>query len=59
MITQCEAEQLTGLKLGGISALALLNRRFRVFLDAAYRHWRRFSSALACAASTWGGEPRN
>lgn len=28
-----EAEQLTGLQVGGISALALLNRGFDVFLD--------------------------
>jgi len=33
MATQNEAEKLTGLKVGGISALALLNRPFNVFLD--------------------------
>ena len=33
MAPQREAEQLTGLKVGGISALALLNRGFDVFLD--------------------------
>ena len=33
MATQREAEQLTGLQVGGISALALLNRRFEQFLD--------------------------
>jgi Cys-tRNA(Pro)/Cys-tRNA(Cys) deacylase len=31
--TEKEAEQLTGLKVGGISALALLNRGFEVLLD--------------------------
>mgnify|MGYP002636261678 CR=1 FL=1 len=31
--TQAEAEQLTGLQTGGISALALMNKRFRFFLD--------------------------
>lgn len=33
MATQKEAEQLTGLQVGGISALALLNRGFDVCLD--------------------------
>lgn len=31
--TQREAEALTGLQTGGISALALINRGFQVFLD--------------------------
>ncbi|MHB0859197.1 MAG: Cys-tRNA(Pro) deacylase [Anaerolineae bacterium] len=35
MATQREAESLTGLLVGGISALALLNKGFRVFLDAS------------------------
>jgi len=35
MATQREAEQLTGLQVGGISALALLNRGFQVVLDAS------------------------
>lgn len=35
MATQREAEQLTGLQVGGISALALLNRGFAVYLDAS------------------------
>ena len=33
MATQAEAERWTGLKVGGISALALLNRGFPVYLD--------------------------
>ena len=33
MATQREAEQLTGLQVGGISALALLNRGFAIYLD--------------------------
>jgi len=33
MATQREAESLTGLQVGGISALALVNRGFDVFLD--------------------------
>ncbi len=35
MATQREAEALTGLQVGGISALALLNRGFDVHLDAS------------------------
>ena len=34
MATQREAESLTGLQVGGISALALLNKGFKVYLDA-------------------------
>ncbi len=33
--TQKEAEQLTGLQAGGISALALLNKGFQVLLDGS------------------------
>ncbi len=33
MAAHVEAEKLTGLKVGGISALALLNRPFDVYLD--------------------------
>ncbi len=33
MATQREAESLTGLQVGGISALALLNRGFEILLD--------------------------
>ena len=33
MASHAEAERLTGLKVGGISALALLNRGFEVLLD--------------------------
>ena len=35
MATQREAEQLTGLQVGGISALALLNHGFEMCLDAS------------------------
>lgn len=34
MALQRDAEQLTGLKVGGISPLALLGKRFDVYLDA-------------------------
>ncbi len=35
MASQREAESLTGLKVGGISALALLGKPFAVYLDAS------------------------
>ena len=35
MATQREAESLTGLRVGGISALALVNRGFEVCIDAS------------------------
>lgn len=37
MATHDEAEQLTGLQVGGISALALLNRGFQCYLDQSAR----------------------
>jgi Cys-tRNA(Pro)/Cys-tRNA(Cys) deacylase len=33
MATRREAEELTGLQVGGISALALLDRGFQVYID--------------------------
>ncbi len=35
MASHTEAEKLTGLKVGGISALALLNKGFAVYIDRA------------------------
>jgi Cys-tRNA(Pro)/Cys-tRNA(Cys) deacylase len=41
MATQKEAESLTGLLVGGIGALALLNRGFEIWIDpAAQAHER-------------------
>jgi Cys-tRNA(Pro)/Cys-tRNA(Cys) deacylase len=37
MATQRDAEALTGLQVGGISALALVNRGFAVYLDVSAR----------------------
>jgi len=37
LATESEAEQWTGLQAGGISPLALLNKGFRVVLDASAR----------------------
>jgi len=34
-----QAEQLTGLKVGGISALALLQKGFAVYIDASAGQW--------------------
>lgn len=39
MATQVEAEALTGLQVGGISALALLNKGFKVVLDESSKHY--------------------
>jgi len=36
-----EAEQLTGLKVGGISPLALLNKRFVMLIDATARRYEQ------------------
>lgn len=38
MVSQREAERLTGLKVGGISPLALLDKPFEVYLDASGAH---------------------
>ncbi len=46
MASQKEAEALTGLKVGGIGALALLNKGFELWLDsAAMSHERIFVNA--------------
>jgi Cys-tRNA(Pro)/Cys-tRNA(Cys) deacylase len=39
MATHSEAEELTGLQVGGISALALLHRPFAIYLDTAARDY--------------------
>ena len=41
MATQKEAESLTGLLVGGIGALALLNRGFEIWIDGAARAHER------------------
>jgi Cys-tRNA(Pro)/Cys-tRNA(Cys) deacylase len=41
MATQKEAESLTGLLVGGIGALALLNRGFEIWIDPAARVHKR------------------
>jgi Cys-tRNA(Pro)/Cys-tRNA(Cys) deacylase len=43
MATQREAESLTGLLVGGISALALLNKGFRVYLDTAANDYEQIA----------------
>ena len=41
MASHRQAESLTGLQVGGISALALLHKTFRVFLDASAERFER------------------
>ncbi len=41
MASHKEAEQLTGLKVGGISSLALMQRGWRIFLDSSARNYER------------------
>lgn len=41
MASHHEAEELTGLEVGGISALALLNRGFTVYLDKSAQAYER------------------
>lgn len=48
MATHAEAERLTGLQVGGISALALIDRRWPVYLDEAAAG---FASVLVSAGA--------
>lgn len=41
MATHAQAEQITGLQVGGISALALVNRGFSVYLDEIAREFEQ------------------
>lgn len=41
MATHVQAERETGLQVGGISALALLNQGFQVYLDESARHFEQ------------------
>ena len=41
MATHDEAEALTGLQVGGISALALLNKGFDIYLDQPALDWEQ------------------
>ena len=41
MATHAQAEKMTGLQVGGISALALLNRGFAVYLDEIARQYEQ------------------
>ncbi|MCP4167083.1 MAG: aminoacyl-tRNA deacylase [Chloroflexi bacterium] len=43
MASQADAERWTGLKKGGISALALVNRGFKVFLNRSAYDFDRFA----------------
>lgn len=50
MATHAEAERLTGLQTGGISALALINKGFDVYLDDRATHYE----AVAVSAGQRG-----
>ena len=39
LLTEREAEQLTGLQAGGISPLALINKGFQVVIDTSAKHF--------------------
>jgi len=43
MASQADAERRTGLQKGGISALALVNKGFRVYLDASARDFEQIA----------------
>lgn len=43
MATQADAERLTGLQKGGISALALINKGFRVLLDHSAQEYSQIA----------------
>jgi Cys-tRNA(Pro)/Cys-tRNA(Cys) deacylase len=43
MAYHCDAEALTGLQVGGISALALLNKGFEICIDQAARQLDRIA----------------
>ena len=43
MASQADAERWTGLQKGGISALALINRGFRVYLDGGAQRFDRIA----------------
>jgi Cys-tRNA(Pro)/Cys-tRNA(Cys) deacylase len=43
MATHRDAETLTGLQVGGISALALLNKGFEIYIDQAAQHLERIT----------------
>lgn len=48
MATYKEAESLTGLQVGGISALALLNQSFEVYIDRAATKLKRVLVSAGC-----------
>ena len=54
MATYREAESLTGLEVGGISPLALLNRGFDVYIDRAATKLRRVLVSAGCRGINLG-----
>ncbi len=54
MASYKEAESLTGLQVGGISALALLNRGFDVYIDRAATKLKRVLVSAGCRGINLG-----
>ena len=54
MATYKEAESLTGLEVGGISALALLNQGFEVYIDQAATQLQRVLVSAGCRGINLG-----
>lgn len=54
MASYKEAESLTGLEVGGISALALLNRGFDVYIDRAATKLKRVLVSAGCRGINLG-----
>jgi Cys-tRNA(Pro)/Cys-tRNA(Cys) deacylase len=54
MATYREAESLTGLEVGGISPLALLNRGFDVYIDRAATELKRVLVSAGCRGINLG-----
>lgn len=59
MATYREAEDLTGLQVGGISALALLHKGFDVFVDQAILAWPEVYISAGCRGLDISLDPRD
>jgi Cys-tRNA(Pro)/Cys-tRNA(Cys) deacylase len=57
MATKAEAEKVTGLKTGGISALALVHRNFAVVMDESALSFDRVLVSAGCRGVNLGLDP--
>ena len=57
MATKAEAEKITGLKTGGISALALVHRNYTVVLDQSAHRFHRVLVSAGCRGVNLGLDP--